>query len=327
MIIYKATNKENNLIYIGQTVMTLEDRNKTRKYGKSKFDLVFNSIGFEGFDWEIIDSASDINELNNKEIFWIKYFDSTNPEKGYNVSKGGGNVHVCNCHNTGSHIYGKYGENIRSKKIIELSTGNIYESGTHARDLLGLKSEFPIYNSCKGRCESYCGYKFRYLDVDGNYIKTKYDDENYSKQDHRVVCLNDMNVFDSCTKANEYYKYDNPRTVSRKCEYNTKSLDKLRIENRDDLVFIYYRDFEKWIDIVSKTPNYDVNEKRRNVAKEKCGKKIRCITDGRVFETIKEASIYYSNLGYRGLSSSQIVNHLKNNSVFRYAKSLKFEYL
>ena len=101
----------------------------------------------------------------------------------------------------------------------------------------------------------------------------------------------------------------------------------MRIENRDDLVFIYYRDFEKWIDIVSKTPNYDVNEKRRNVAKEKCGKKIRCITDGRVFETIKEASIYYSNLGYRGLSSYQIVNHLKNNSVFRYAKNLKFEYL
>ncbi len=63
-----------------------------------------------------------------------------------------------------------------SKKVLNLETETIYESGTQAKDELNLKSEYGIYSSCQGKCNSYMGIRFRYLDVDGNYIKTKFDE-------------------------------------------------------------------------------------------------------------------------------------------------------
>ena len=41
MIIYKATNKENGKIYIGQTVKTLRERNRHRAHGKTLFDNAY----------------------------------------------------------------------------------------------------------------------------------------------------------------------------------------------------------------------------------------------------------------------------------------------
>lgn len=92
MIIYKATNKVNNKIYIGQTIMSIEARNRTRKYGKSKFDYAYRKYGEDGFDWEIIDTATSLEELNEKESYWIEKLDSTNPLIGYNLKGGGGNA-------------------------------------------------------------------------------------------------------------------------------------------------------------------------------------------------------------------------------------------
>ena len=45
--------------------------------------------GAENFTVEQIDIACSQDELNKKEIYWIKYFDSANKDKGYNLSLGG----------------------------------------------------------------------------------------------------------------------------------------------------------------------------------------------------------------------------------------------
>lgn len=337
MIIYKATNKTNNKIYIGQTIMTIKDRNRTRQYGKSKFDYAYRKYGEDGFNWEIIDTATSLEELNEKESYWIEKLNSTNPEIGYNLKGGGGNAflteevkHKISEAQIGSknHMFGKnYGQNGKSKKVINLETGIIYESGTQAKDKLNLKSEFGIYNSCQGQCSSYKGIRFRYLDENGNYIKTRFDVDDYVKKDIRVICLNDMNIFENSLKAVEYYQIDYKKSVIKKCNYNSKNLERLRLENRKELVFIYYRDFQKYLNIIENKPTYDINENRRKVAKEHCSKKIKCITDNLIFNSIKEASDHYLSKGYRGLTSSCIVNHLKKNTVFRYAKELKFEYI
>lgn len=47
--------------------------------------------GIDNFDKEIIDTANNIEELNKKEEFYIKQFDSTNREIGYNIKYGGDN--------------------------------------------------------------------------------------------------------------------------------------------------------------------------------------------------------------------------------------------
>lgn len=98
MIIYKITNSINNKIYIGQTIRSLNKRISEYKYehlnSLSYNDYLFRSFhkyGFNNFKFEIIDTASTINELNEKEILWISFYNSTNKMIGYNILYGGNN--------------------------------------------------------------------------------------------------------------------------------------------------------------------------------------------------------------------------------------------
>lgn len=82
-----------NKIYIGQTIVELKLRWQRHCVPSSK-TVISNSIhkhGRDNFIIEQIDSASSIEELNQKEVYWIKHYHSLNKEKGYNVAYGGGN--------------------------------------------------------------------------------------------------------------------------------------------------------------------------------------------------------------------------------------------
>lgn len=96
MIIYKVTNKSNGKIYIGQTTLTLSERRASHeresknKYRKTVyFHNALLKYGFDSFEWCEIDSAETQEELDEKEIYWISYYNSTNKEKGYNLKSGG----------------------------------------------------------------------------------------------------------------------------------------------------------------------------------------------------------------------------------------------
>ena len=101
MWIYKITNIQNNKVYIGQTIRPIEQRfhrhlndalnnildthlaRAIRKYGKDSFII------------EEIDNAQTQDELNQKEQYWIRYYNSV--KDGYNetdaISKCGGNTY------------------------------------------------------------------------------------------------------------------------------------------------------------------------------------------------------------------------------------------
>lgn len=92
MIIYAFKNKINNKIYVGQTCRTFEERtNEHLRHNKTAFDKALKKYGIENFDYAIIDEAHNMDELNKKEIFWIKHFNSLAPF-GYNLCIGGENT-------------------------------------------------------------------------------------------------------------------------------------------------------------------------------------------------------------------------------------------
>jgi len=85
MIIYKTTNLINGKIYIGQ------DTNNNEKYlGSGKLlKMAIKKYGKSSFIKEIIDSTNNKEELNLKEIFWIKHLKSNDRSIGYNITEGG----------------------------------------------------------------------------------------------------------------------------------------------------------------------------------------------------------------------------------------------
>jgi group I intron endonuclease len=91
MIIYKITNLVNGKIYIGQTTQSIETRWRqhcSKSEGCIALVHAIQKYGRENFTVEQIDVASDRDELDEKEKYWIEHYDCIAP-KGYNLTSGG----------------------------------------------------------------------------------------------------------------------------------------------------------------------------------------------------------------------------------------------
>ena len=87
MYIYKTTNLLNNKIYIGLKRSPIAE---TKNYFGSgvAFKKAFKKYGKENFKKEILEECNTIAELDNRERYWISYFDATGTN-GYNITEGG----------------------------------------------------------------------------------------------------------------------------------------------------------------------------------------------------------------------------------------------
>jgi len=92
MIIYKIIFP-NNKCYIGQTIKTLKERKREHLSELQRSDFkVYRAIkkyGWNNLKWETIEFFENIDHflLDEREIYWIKYFDSF--RNGYNSTIGG----------------------------------------------------------------------------------------------------------------------------------------------------------------------------------------------------------------------------------------------
>ena len=85
MIIYKTTNLINNKSYIGQ-----DSHNNPNYLGSGVYlNRSIKKYGKEKFVKEIVAYCDTKDTLDFLEKFYIKFFDSRNPEKGYNLMDGG----------------------------------------------------------------------------------------------------------------------------------------------------------------------------------------------------------------------------------------------
>jgi len=113
MIIYKTTNLVNGKIYIGQ------DKYNNPKYlGSGKIlHLAFQKYGIENFKKEIIETCESSELLNEREMHWISFYDSTNRSIGYNIALGGHGGDTLSKHPDKKEIGKRIGES--NKKLWE----------------------------------------------------------------------------------------------------------------------------------------------------------------------------------------------------------------
>lgn len=122
-IVYKITNVANGKIYIGITNKSLQERWRAhcRSALSRRDSVVFHKAilkyGKESFKQEILENNLTESEAQEKEIFYIKHFNSYYLNGlGYNMTYGG----EINSHLKGENAYGSRLSNLEALKIIEL---------------------------------------------------------------------------------------------------------------------------------------------------------------------------------------------------------------
>ena len=85
--IYITTNNINNKKYIGKHKCNTFD---TSYKGSGK--LIKEAIlkyGIENFTTEILETCDSLQNLNDREIYWIQHFNACQDNSFYNIAKGG----------------------------------------------------------------------------------------------------------------------------------------------------------------------------------------------------------------------------------------------
>jgi len=95
-LIYLVENKINGKKYIGQCITQLNYR-KAKHFSaafkfnsQSRFHEALRKYGKRNFKWEIIENNVAVDYLDNREIFWIDFYDTL--KSGYNMTSGGGTI-------------------------------------------------------------------------------------------------------------------------------------------------------------------------------------------------------------------------------------------
>lgn len=151
MYIYKITNKINNKIYIGQTTKTISLRWKRhymdalKNRTNTKFAKAIRKYGKNNFIVEEIDTAKNKEELNQKEIYWINYYNSI--LKGYNSVDGGGDSNTYK-YKTEEEMK-KIKEKIRQTKIKKLNPN------AHAVKCKNIKTQEELFFDTFIECQEY----------------------------------------------------------------------------------------------------------------------------------------------------------------------------
>ena len=139
MIIYKITNLKNKKIYIGQTKRTLEERMSEHcRKGINYIDRAIKKHGINSFKIEIIEECKNIDELNERERYWIKKLETKAP-KGYNLTDGG--------EGTAGHIV----SNETRRKMSELRKGRKFHPLSEEH-----RKKISLANKGRKRSAEYC---------------------------------------------------------------------------------------------------------------------------------------------------------------------------
>lgn len=91
--IYKYTNLINGMVYIGQTKQTLEQRDYKHQLqlnDNTYFHRAIKKYGRNNFSLELVEDNIPFDKLDEKEKYYIDYFESFyTTGKGYNLTQGG----------------------------------------------------------------------------------------------------------------------------------------------------------------------------------------------------------------------------------------------
>ena len=184
-IIYRITNTVNDKVYIGKTSHTLGKRWKEHYRNKNKYNyplyFAMRKYGFDKFMIEIIEYVDD-NILNQREIYWIKMYDSF--KTGYNCTLGGeGNMLI-----NKQEVYNLWDDGLSIEQIVEKTNHDRSSIRKILKAYSGYSSEESNRRGdlIQGRKRKLRVYQY---DLKGNLIKS-YDSRTEASQETGISASN-----------------------------------------------------------------------------------------------------------------------------------------
>lgn len=343
--IYKITNIINNKVYIGQSNWLKKrigcHKNKLRKniHENSHLQTSWNKYGEENFIFEIIEICEE-SLLNEREMYWISFYNSSSKDSGYNKSLGGdgnrGYKHTeetkkkmrenhANFEREKNPMYKKSVRDFMTEEEYEIWRKNISLSRIGEKNHFYGKhhSEETKEKISRAKREKYIEKKdTRSMGVVPSETKEKYIERQSTTIFSGVVCINNGILFTTIKQASEYAGVSRS-LISSCCASKARYAGEL---NGEKLVWRYKEEYEKIADdkICIQTLIDKANKKLK-------GKDIynstpvRCIEDGNIFESAREAGEFY------GIDNSSISKNCKGklkSCRTRLTKEIKhFEYI
>lgn len=212
-VIYFILNRINGKGYVGQTRQKLRQRMKDHKSGSESYvDYVIKKYGWENFSVFVLEECASPEELNEREMYWIKTLHTKAPY-GYNLTDGGDG-------STG---------NGTKRAVRCIDTGEIFESITSAADKFNVTSS-NIVKVCQNKTIRAKGMKFEYVDAPLS-EEAKSRKPNYFSEP--VRCLNTGEIFPSMKVAAEHFGMTDG-SVSAVCTARCLSINGLKFEYMDE---------------------------------------------------------------------------------------------
>lgn len=150
MGIYCITNLVNGKKYIGQSVNIKRRWYQERKGKVNKYLLgAFEKYGLENFSFEVLEECSR-EELNLKEKEYIALFETTDREKGYNLTTGGEHFKVVNIIPMSEETRKKISESKKGQPFSEEHKRNL-KIARNKRPPLSEETKRKISESQKGK--------------------------------------------------------------------------------------------------------------------------------------------------------------------------------
>ena len=267
--IYSITNSGNGKRYIGQSI-DIEKRwrehrwyLRANKHKNNHLQNAWNKYGETAFVFEVLEEC-EFSVINDKEVFWINHFDSTN--NGYNLDSGGNNGKRHSeetkrkmseaAKGEKNHNYGKTFDEAYRAKLSE-SNARHFKGKTHSGEARKAMSE-----SKKGKTVS------------------------WNKK--AVMCLETKSVFDSAQDANKLFSDNLSTNISDCCR------------GRQDTAYGFHWVF---LDDELRA-EADRKREARNSKKKKKPIPVLCVETGESFPSINAAHLAYPNLSKESITNA-----------------------
>jgi len=312
--IYKIENLVNHKLYIGQSddLYRREQAHfnelKGNRHYNRHLQASYNKYGADNFKFEIVEECN-INLLDEREIYWISYFNSF--KCGYNQNLGGGSnrgwipseetrlkmsLNHADFSGKNNCMYGKSLYDVltedevkkwkHNSSIANSGKNNGFYGKRHTDETKAKISQSRT-GKCKGKDSPNYGKhisKKQMNKMRQGYIDKYHDNSPLSVP---VICLNTMEIFNSISKAAKFYNISSTTIVE--CgngnNYTAGTI------NGIGLVWMHYNDYLKNKDKIDIDKIItDTNDRRMHKGKfSYASKQVICLNTKQIFDSATDA--------------------------------------